>query len=270
MRKAAAFFRLVKTYGIIGAVVYVFQHFHQRFLKTGHPYILISKYARYPLLCRSGTSDFYVFYQIFVEREYSCIDDFFPVGLVIDGGAYAGYSSAYFLSRFRDSYVIAVEPDPGNYSMMLKNLKPYKNRVKMLNSAIWSHYAPLTMSESKYRDGEPWSLHVRECRPGETTLFFGLDIGSIFKESGYSRISILKIDIEGAEAVIFSSPAYKTWIDKVDVMVIELHDDSSFGKCSEIFFSAMEKEDFEISRCGELTVCKRRHIRQAGGYGQVH
>ncbi len=249
----------IKQRGIVGFFVFIFQYFYLRSLKIIFPNKFFSKYARYPLLFRPGTSDNKVFYQIFNKREYSCLDDLSNVGLIIDCGANVGYSSAYFLSRFRKCYVIAIEPDPGNFFMMTKNLKPYSKRVSMLQSAIWSHPAPLTMSESIYRDGKEWSHQVRECRPGEIALFHGIDIGAILEKSNYKRISILKIDIEGAEGVVFSSSTHKSWIDKVDAIVIELHDDSSFGKCSESFFSAIKNENFDVSCCGELTVCKRKN-----------
>src|SRR4051812_37718019 len=62
----------------------------------------------HPLYFRSGTTDFYVIHQIFVQREYSCFDDLKDPGLILDCGANGGYSSAYFLSRFPGSTVIAV------------------------------------------------------------------------------------------------------------------------------------------------------------------
>ena len=247
-------FRCLKELGIVGTVVWLFTWF----LKPTRPYKLITKYARHPLLCRPHTSDRLVFNQIFIEREYACLDDVDDVKLVIDCGANVGYSSAYFLSRFSNCYLVAIEPDPENYALMVKNLKPYHDRVRMVNSAVWSHAAPLTFVEEKYRDGKEWSRQMRECRLGEEVLFSAVDIGSLLKESGHERISILKIDVEGAEGVIFSPPNYKNWISKVDVIAIELHDDSLFGKCSEIFSSAVSKEDFDFSRFNELTVCKRR------------
>jgi hypothetical protein len=35
---------------------------------------LTSKWLRYPVIARNGTSDLSVFHQIFVEREYRCLD----------------------------------------------------------------------------------------------------------------------------------------------------------------------------------------------------
>ncbi|CAN5382113.1 hypothetical protein BH10PLA2_BH10PLA2_26230 [soil metagenome] len=67
------------------------------------------------------------------------------------------------------------------------------------------------------------------------------------------------MDIEGAEAQVFSEN-YESWIDYVDNIVIELHDDTAFGNASSIFTKAIAGRSFTVSRCGELTVCKRRGL----------
>src|SRR4051812_39387542 len=88
--------------------------------------LLKSEHVRHPLRCRKGSSDRDVFRQIFVEREYACLDDLSDVDLVLDCGANVGYSSAYFLDRFPTCHVIAVEPDPENYALLEENLAPYR------------------------------------------------------------------------------------------------------------------------------------------------
>lgn len=207
-----------------------------------------------PVFARSHASDGKVFYQIFARLEYSCLDDATNVSLVIDCGANVGYSSAYFLSRFPNAKLIAVEPDPDNFKMVQRNLKPFGSRVRMIQSGIWSHSCGLVISEEKYGDGREWAIQVRETKPGETPQMMAVDIGTLLRESGKSRISILKIDIERAEAVVFASN-FESWIDKVDNLVIELHDE----ECQRIFFKAIEGQGFEISHSGELTVCRRRN-----------
>jgi hypothetical protein len=84
-----------------------------------------------------------------------------------------------------------------------------------------------------------------------------VDIESLLQRSGHDRVSILKIDIEGSEAVVFSDH-HATWIDRVDNIVIEIHDDSVFGHCSAVFARAIANREFNVSRSGELTVCRRR------------
>lgn len=194
--------------------------------------------------------------QIFSGREYECLDDFSQPGLIIDCGANVGYSSAYFLSKHPNAYVVAVEPDPDNFTVLKRNLAPYGDRVNVVRAGIWSHTAALAMAQEVYRDGRAWTRQVRVCDPREKGGFAGIDIGSLLASTGYMRISILKVDIEGAEAVVFANN-YETWINLVDAIAIELHDDSTFGRGSEVFLSAISGRGFEISHSGELTICRR-------------
>lgn len=220
--------------------------------------LLASRFAKYTLRCRCRTSDRDCFRQIFIQREYSCLDDLENVDLIIDCGANVGYSSAYFLNRFPNAHVVAIEPDPENFSVLSNNLAPYKNRVELLQAAVWSHPAFLVFSETKYGDGQAWTTHVRESKVGEAPSIAAIDISKILEQSGRQRISILKVDIEGAEGVVFQrGSGVEKWIDRVDVIAIELHDDSEFGSCSDIFLTAISGQGFHISRSGELTICKR-------------
>jgi FkbM family methyltransferase len=242
--------------GWIQACVYAIQEVRRPRLKGDESYTLISKNSQFPLVCRPNTSDIHVFDQIFIEREYSCLDELSDVDLVIDCGANVGYSSAYFLTRFPKCRVICVEPDSANFMILEKNLAPYKERVKLLNTGIWSHPADLKILETPYRDGEAWSVQVRECNPGEVPEMQATDVGTLLKESGLGKISVLKMDIEGAEAIVFSSN-YESWLPAVDNMVIELHDDSSFGRASDIVLNAVNScKLFSTSTSGELTVFK--------------
>jgi len=210
----------------------------------------------HPVGVRPDSSDVDVYRQIFIKREYGCLDAMTEVGLVIDCGANVGYSSAWFLSRFPTCKVVAIEPDSGNFAALQANLAPYGNRVKLVRAGVWSHSTGLVMSEHRYRDGREWSRQVRPCELDEEADFEGVDVGSLLASSGHERISILKVDVEGAEAVMFAEN-YQSWLNRVDCIAIELHDDSTFGSGSEVFFSAIRGQDFQVRRSGELTICRR-------------
>jgi FkbM family methyltransferase len=232
------------------SILYKLQKLLRPYIKIDKPYVLRSPYARFPLKCRPNTSDIDVFRQIYVIRAYRCLDEIRDAGLIIDCGANVGYSSAYFLSSFPKSYLIAIEPDPKNFSLLEINLAPYKNRYRTINSAVWSHPVGLLLSEVPFRDGREWARTVREARNGEKPTMTAIDIGTLLKASGYDRISILKIDIEGAESIVFSSN-YETWIGKVDNLVIELHNE----ECRSIFMKAISNVNFRVSECDDLIVC---------------
>jgi FkbM family methyltransferase len=237
--------------GLIPLVAWRWQKLRARYFSR-EKLTLSSRYAKFPLYCRPGTSDIDVFHGIFISREYRCLDNNRDVELIIDCGANAGYSSAYFLSRFSNASVIAIEPDPENFAMLEANLAPYAGRFRALRSAVWSRQVGLVISELPFGDGREWARTVRETRTGEEPAMVAIDIGTLFKESGYDRISILKVDIEGAESIVFSSN-YETWIGKVDTIVIELHNET----CEAVFRNAICNLNVEMSRCDELTVCKK-------------
>jgi FkbM family methyltransferase len=180
------------------------------------------------------------------------LDQLNDVKFIIDCGAYVGYSSAYFLKRFPNAHVLAIEPDERNFEILRRNMAPYGNAVTLLRSAVWSHRVGLVVCKGQYDDGRDWATQVRECRDGEEPEVYAVDIGSLLDQSGFQRINVLKVDIEQAETVVFSRN-YESWIDRVDTFVIELHDE----KCREVFFNALQSGAFHFSRSGELTVAQR-------------
>lgn len=245
---------IVRKLGVVPGLRYAIGKRQQR--ATGSLWSLHPRRVLHPLQLRAGTSDIEVFYQIFVEQEYAVMDDFRDVGLIIDGGANVGYSAAYFLSTFASCEVIAIEPDPENAQMLRRNMAPYGERVRCLERGLWSHNARLKMADSSFRDGAHWARQVRECAADEPGGLDSVGIGELLRESGHARISVLKLDIEGAETVLFSR-GYEDWIDRVDTFVIELHNDSPWGNASEAFDTAIAGRGLVLSRSGELTIAHR-------------
>jgi FkbM family methyltransferase len=248
---------LFTNLGLFQSIIFLKEKIDQKFrlnlFRKNGSYTFLPKHAKYTLQCRPGTSDIHVLGQIFVQREYSSLDYLSGVDLIIDCGANVGYSAAYFLTQFPDSTIVAVEPDPSNYLLLQSNLKPYGKRASIIHSGIWSHQCGLKID---YK-GEEWATQVRECKPNEVPDMTAKDIGTILKESGKKRISILKVDIEGSEVVVFSNN-YETWLPYVDNLVIEIHNNTSFGPAEDIFFKAIATSNFDISRHEELIICKNR------------
>lgn len=249
----------IKNIGLLRAVrflvIFVLEKLGLTWHSRNSTYQLAAKYALYPLQARCGTSDIDVFRQIFVEREYACLDNVSEPDLIVDCGANVGYSSAYFLSTFPQCSVIAIEPDPSNVTVLEANLAPYGDRVTVIRAGVWSHSTGIKIVSLGEDRG--WETQVRECAPGEIADVRATDIGTVLRESGKKHISILKMDIEGSEAIVFASN-YSEWLNAVDNIVIELHDYPGFKNASEIFHKAIGPRDFDISQSGELTVCKSR------------
>lgn len=204
---------------------------------------------RHPLFYRYNTSDQGIFYQIFLLEEYSCLNDLPEPKLIIDAGANVGFSSIYFLNKYPNAHIIAVEPDDENFKLCEKNLSFYSDRVSLIKSGIWSHQTGLTVCGDKNNES---AIQVKECQLGEKADIDAIDIDNLLNNSGFTSIDLLKMDIEGSESVVFFNKDAK-WLTKVTNIVIELH-----GKeCEQQFFNALSTYNYDLSQYGELTVCKR-------------
>jgi FkbM family methyltransferase len=155
-----------------------------------------------------------------------------------------------------DARVIAIEPHPENFALLQTNLAPYGSRARLCAAAVWSHESHLCPHETTYRDGRHWAYQIRECTASEPAGLRGMTIDTILAEHAEERIALLKMDIEGAEAVVFG-PSANRWLHRVDAMLIELHDDSAFGDASQIVAEACGRQ-FELRPGGHVMVGRRR------------
>jgi hypothetical protein len=83
-------------------------------------------------------------------------------------------------------------------------------------------------------------------------------MNSLIAIAGGTTIDLLKIDIEGAELVLFGDTA-KQWLPQVRNICIELHG----ADCEEAFFNALADFEYELEYSGELTICRDLRLKTA-------
>ena len=194
-----------------------------------------------------------VFAQVLANREYRCLDQADISGLIIDCGANIGLSTLYFLRRFPEARVIALEPDPDNFKMLARNTAGFSDRVTLLQAAVWNKNTRLVFSDARALDRQEWAKTCREAEGNELAQIQAYEIPTILEMSSFKRVGLLKIDIEAGELALFDQSA-KDWIDLVDAITIELHGVA----CEKAFHTIVREEDFVVSYCEELTVCLRK------------
>ena len=245
MSKLSTYRSAVDNLGLGG----LFQRGIARRTALGSSATIGTRWSDHALRVRGGTSDMAVFDQIFMEREYRCLDQVDGVRTIVDAGANVGYSSAYLLSRFTDATVICLEPDKANFVQLQRNLAPFGDRVTAVQGALWSEPCTLNFKTETLADGKEWGRQVEQSGSGDVQAF---DIPSVMKMVGFEEIHLLKIDIEGAERAVFSAPDLD-WLRNVRNIVVELHGQ----ECRSIFLDAIG-DRYALSECGELTVCLSR------------
>jgi len=245
---------LTLNLGYIQTGFYLLQTIRCKIFKMTKTFQLQSKDAQYPLQLRNLTSDKTVFDQIFIKKQYSCFDKLSKVIWIIDCGANVGLASVYFLNKFPCCRIICVEPDPGNFEVLIKNLAPYKTRAFVVRAAVWSHPTGLTFENRGSAFGSEYGIKVRECKMDEKADIHATTVKELLQEFGIERVSILKMDIEGSEFCVFSG-ACKTWLDCVENMAIEFHDSSKDGESAQLATQAiLADKKFVTYKSGELTV----------------
>ena len=141
----------------------------------------------HPILVRPGTPDIATVINNIVREEYGQFPLKEKPRSMIDAGAYIGDSSAYFLSKYTDLEIVALEPDGDNHEMAQKNLAAYGSRVVLLNKALSSSSGTLLVSGT--HDGAFISSTGKAV---EATT-----VPDLMTLMGWQRLGILKMDIEG-------------------------------------------------------------------------
>lgn len=209
-----------------------------------------------PLYLRSGTSDVRCFQEVFLDRDYAVTLPRSP-GVIVDVGANVGCAAVYFAHRHPGAQVVAVEPEAGNLELLRLNCAGYAN-VTTVAAALWHRTADLVIDNPQ---AAPWAFRVREAEPSDDAPpLRGITLPEILASAlgpaaVEARIDLLKIDIEGAEMDVFARPV--PWLDRVDVLVIELHDRLRPG-CEEAVRSRLPPETFDHSVRGVNAVFLRR------------
>ncbi len=205
-----------------------------------------------PLTVRRGTTDFAIFEQIFVNREYELPFSFSP-RVILDVGANTGFSAIYFATTYPNARIYALEPEPSNFRMLQLNTQPYAN-ITPIQKALWSHTGPafIVDAANETKDGfqvsgSSGSLQIQ-----------GITMDDLLEELGVNSIDLLKLDVEGGEKEIFNADSSR-WLSKVDVLAVELHDSRVPG-CSRAFYLATAAEDFAEYRRGENIVLYRPKV----------
>ncbi len=222
--------------------------------------VTVPGYAGRRLEVRLGTSDLEVFREVFYRREFE-IGPLETPRYIIDAGANAGFSTAYFALEYPDARILAVELEPSNFRQLIRNAKGLTNVVP-IQAGLWGSPGRLRIVDSgkgKWAYSAAPADAIDDGSDDRTVQ--SVTVSQLMEQLGAERIGILKLDIEGGEREVLRDSAL--WIDRVDCLIVELHDRLVEG-CTTAFEHALRNLEVDRERRGEkVIVHNRTHTRPA-------
>lgn len=211
---------------------------------------------------RKNTSDIAVYHQIYYLMEYKTVVDFIinqlklTIDHVIDVGANIGCATRYFLEHFPNANIISIEPDKGNFNMLVKNID-WSNKVRTINAAVWDK--PINLRKAvNFRDGREWSssYEIDDNQVAENDIKV-VTLNEIVANSGLTGFLLLKIDVEGAEKHLFTAHSDLSYLQKVHFLALEIHDEVSDRQLIE---SLIRENGFIIFDYNETSLAVRKTL----------
>jgi FkbM family methyltransferase len=180
------------------------------------------------LSLREVGSDILTFEEVIKRQVYrNILSKLEQCQTVIDLGANIGLASLYFAKHYPSCRLVAVEPNPDTYRMLTTNLGELveNGRCETIKAAVWGSEKAL-VSDGSQAPEHYSAFTTKEAGPEESAAetMMGLPIQSIIKNSGFTKIDLLKVDIEGAEVELFKGDV--EWLRSVNSIAIEFHGDS--------------------------------------------
>lgn len=173
--------------------------------------------SSHPFNFRPGTNDEAMFRHLTTHNEYRLPDRIGPEEIIVDVGVHIG-SFCYAALGRGARRVFGFEAGPENFACAAVNLAAFGDRVRLENKAVWrSDRAGGTLRFTTSEDG---------ANTGGGSVFWageGSDVGTIalddligrVTEGGRRRISLLKIDCEGAEFPILLTATRLGLVDRI-------------------------------------------------------
>ena len=250
--------RFVRTFGIAAFVARYLPAVMAR-----RPYVVVhSMNGAGPITVRPETSDVDLYNRILRRRSLE-LGWVRPPETIVDAGAHIGLASIYYARCFPTARIIAIEPEPTNFGLLVRNVRAYPS-ITAVQGALWHEAGMLDVSNpstdvigeisvpssrrtARYRVWEP---PHRDAVVGRARAFTMTDL---MERYAIDTIDLLKIDIEGAELELFKDA--RAWIGRVNVIVAELHDRFRPG-CALVFHRATRSLG-PVRRSGEHVIVSR-------------
>lgn len=200
-------------------------------------------------LCGSDIQN--TFHDIFRSQVYArAVQVVADCKYIFDLGANIGLAARYFAAKYPGCRILSVEPDRANFKLLKLNAAALirNGRCRALRAAVWSGPARLGISEPLDHSGYD-AIQVSANAFSNQNTVDAYSMNDLLQISGFPRIDLVKIDIEGAEVELFRGD--QRWLERTGAIAIEFHGDAR-QQCN--FAHIMKAHGFEVAQPYRQTV----------------
>ena len=182
-----------------------------------------------------------MFEEIFVRQHYY-FEAETSTPVIIDVGSNIGLAILFFKRLYPASTVIGFEPDPDAYEVLTRNIADNRlEGVQVLNEAVHGGSDRVYLYSDPGTPGSPQMSMRSERISGRRRAVSATRLSNHIS----GRVDFLKLDVEGAEAVVIEDLERAARLQAIARMAIEYHhhidpDDDALGS----MLAALERSGF--------------------------
>ena len=176
------------------------------------------------LWLRPFSMDLAIFREVWDHERYTAgpIREVARRGTVVDIGAHIGVFSLFACRVIEANRIVSAEPDPLNFELLVENISAnHVEGATLVKAAIAGDSGERRMHTSPSNTGG----HSFYARGGSSRLVRTVSLSGLFRSSGISECSLLKMDCEGAEMEILENTTDELFMN-VSAISLEYHLDA--------------------------------------------
>jgi len=193
------------------------------------------------LWLRPFSMDLGIFHEVWDHERYTAgsISTVARDGTVVDIGAHIGLFSVFASRTLHARRIISVEPDPANFELLSRNTSANHIEGALVNAAV----AGESGERRIYNNPSNTGGHSFYARGTSSILVRTVSLAELFKSSGVSECSLLKMDCEGAEMEVLEN-APDELLKIISAIALEYHLDAYLPERLERLQKRLERFGF--------------------------
>lgn len=174
-----------------------------------------------------------------------------PVRHIVDAGGNIGLFSALARAHYPQAEIVALEIDTDNYAVLRDNVAALDGEAWPL--ALWGRSGLVSFVE-----GESAQAHsvVAVAERATAPSIEAIGLADLMARKGWDRVSILKMDIEGAEGPVMRDMDAAT-LARIDAIIFECNDSERAGASVDVV-GRLLGDEFDGFAFGENVYLVRR------------